>query len=439
MNKIDKATEKKIDTFFSNAELTGSEIVFDRFVEKFHDDMQAGLDGRDSAMPMYASYIKGDDHLLEVGKPIAVIDAGGTNLRVALIKLKEDYSLEISDFKKHAMPGIDREVSFDEFFRTIAEYALPVVKQSSRVGFCFSYPMRKESAFDGTLKAWSKEVKAPGVLNKPICENLKKALADLGCSDLHITIFNDTVSTLLAGRTFNPVREYDGYMGLIMGTGLNTAYLEKNENIKRLPGLPSGTQVINMESAMFNLYERGPIDAAFIAATENPEMNQLEKISSGGYLGSLWIEYLKTAARNGLFSEDAAPEILKIKPVQTSELDSFLRDPFGEHVVGKCLSRLCEDDYYICWKIGDRLLERAAKVVALVISSVVLWTGCGENPLKPVCICVDGSTFFKLKGYREKTEHYLKSYLEDEKSRWVELVSVDNAPLVGAVVAGLTN
>ena len=252
-------------------------------------------------------------------------------------------------------------------------------------------------------------------------------------------MLNDTVSTLLAGRTFNPVREYDGYIGLIMGTGLNAAYLEENKKIVRLKDLSEGTQVINMEAAEFNRSPMGPVDRAFIAATENPEVNQLEKMSSGGYLGNLWGEYLKAAARYGLFSRGADKRISDLNQVPTMELDRFLRNPFGDHMIGMCLNPEYESDYYVCRQIGDRLLERAAKLVALTVSSVVIWTGCGANPLKPVCVCIDGSTFYKLKNYREKTGYYLKSYLEEEKGRWVELVSVENAPLVGAVVAGLTN
>ncbi len=433
-------TEKLIDDFFTAKGLSGNGFDFDNFINLFHKDMASGLAGTPSSMPMYPSYIQGDGRKLDINTPVAVIDAGGTNLRVAVIELNEDYSMEVSEFKKYSMPGVDREVSGEEFFRTIAEYALPVVKKTSRVGFCFSYPMRKESAFDGTLKAWSKEVKAPGVLNEPICENLKNALSRLGCRDLHITIFNDTVSTLLAGRTFNPVREYDGYMGLIMGTGLNTAYLELNKNITTATNRDKpGSQIINMESAMFNKCPRGEVDEAFIAGTENPHVNQLEKMCSGGYLGSLWALYLREAALADLFSSGIREQIEGLNNLQTMDMDLFLRNPFGEHGLTQYLVSGTESDIMICWKIADRLLDRASKLVAATISSVVLWTEYGKNPLRPVCICADGSTFYRLKGYKSRTEFYLKSYLEESRGRWVELVTVTDAPQVGAVVAGLTN
>ena len=432
--------EQQKANILSALDLSGREIQLDNFVESFHKDMKAGLEGQEDAdMSMFASYIQGEMIRLPLNEPVAVIDAGGTNLRVALMELKSDYTLSMKDFKKYSMPGIDREVSAEEFFRTLAEYAYPVVKQTSRVGFCFSYAMRKLSAYDGVVRAWTKEVKAPEVLNRPICENLKKALADKGCGDVKITIFNDTVATLLAARTFNPARGYSGYMGLIMGTGLNMAYVEDNGAIKKIKDLPEGRQAVNMEAAMFSRFPKGRVDVNFINATEAPRVNQLEKISSGCYLGPLWGCYLKEAAEQGLFSEAAAGDFKTLGDIQTSDMDSFLRNPEGEHPVGKILQKGLREDSYVCWVLADTLLDRASRVVAGVLSAVVLWSGLGEDPLKPVCICVDGSTFYKLHGYKEKAGYYLKSYLEEQEQRWIELVTVDNAPMAGAVVAGLTN
>ena len=71
-------------------------------------------------------------------------------------------------------------------------------------------------------------------------------------------------------------------------------------------------------------------------------------------------------------------------------------------------------------------------------SSVVLWSGRGTDPTRPVRLCIDGSTFYKLYSFRARAEYYLKDFLTVEHDRHYEIVHVDNAPLLGAAVAGLT-
>ena len=136
-----KQIEPRLKEFWKSVELTGDEIDMNSFVNMFQEDMKSGLSGNVTSMPMYASYIKGDQQRLETGIPVAVIDAGGTNLRVALVRLREDYSLDIEDFKKYSMPGVDREVGSDEFFKTIAPICSACSKkeQPDRILFLLSH------------------------------------------------------------------------------------------------------------------------------------------------------------------------------------------------------------------------------------------------------------------------------------------------------------
>ena len=91
------------------------------------------------------------------------------------------------------------------------------------------------------------------------------------------------------------------------------------------------------------------------------------------------------------------------------------------------------------WYLLDGLIERAAKLVAILLSAVVLKTGKGENPCVPVCITAEGTTFYELKSLKTKVECYLKGFLQEKHGRFIEIVSVDDATLIGAAIAGLTN
>ncbi len=425
--------------------LLPEQFDMDNTVKAFQGEMEQGLTDHGSSLPMFPSYIEEKAGSVPSGVPVAVIDAGGTNFRTALVTFPENGDPVIEDFRSFGMPGVEREVSAAEFFRLVADYAEPVIRRSAHLGFCFSYPMIQESAHDGVVKNWTKEVKAPEVIGRPVAQGLREELKGRGVTlGENLVLLNDTVATLLAGKVAQGLRaEAAGdYIGFIFGTGQNCAYLEQNEKITKVAGLtPGRRQVINMESANFSLAPRGPLDEAFINSTENPDLNRFEKIASGAYLGPLTGYVLKSGAAEPMFSSAAVRNLRTIPAVKTIDIDHFIRDPRNTAVTANNPLAGCfqtDEDRIAAWTVVDALLERAAKAVAVNLSAVVLWGGHGEDPTRPVRLCVDGSTFYKLKGFRPRVEYYLKQYLQDRKGRYYEIVQVENAPLLGAAVAGLT-
>jgi hexokinase len=63
----------------------------------------------------------------------------------------------------------------------------------------------------------------------------------------------------------------------------------------------------------------------------------------------------------------------------------------------------------------------------------------GPDPCRPICIVAEGSTFYRLKSLQAKIEYYLKQFLVDKKHVHYEIVNIENATLIGAAIAGLTN
>jgi hexokinase len=70
---------------------------------------------------------------------------------------------------------------------------------------------------------------------------------------------------------------------------------------------------------------------------------------------------------------------------------------------------------------------------------VILAGDGGHDPLYPVCVNVDGSTFYRTKSveFRSRLEAHLRKILEPRGVSY-ELVGVEDAPVIGAAVAGLT-
>jgi hexokinase len=116
-----------------------------------------------------------------------------------------------------------------------------------------------------------------------------------------------------------------------------------------------------------------------------------------------------------------------------------MRSAQGDNPLAMTCAKGTEQDSAAVWYVLDGLIERAAKLVAALLSSVVLKTGKGENPCMPVCITAEGTTFYELKSLKEGVDRYLRSFLQEEHGRFIEFVSVENATLIGAAIAGLTN
>ena len=258
---------------------------------------------------MIPTYIEAENQFL-TGIPVVAVDAGGTNFRAALVKFNKLGKLEINNLVNAKMPGLEGEISKTEFFNTIAGYIRSNAELSDRIGFCFSYPTEILPDKDGKLLQFCKEVQAPEVVGELIGKSL---LETLGMEEKQIVLLNDTVATLLAGKSASFNRDYDSYIGFILGTGTNTCYIESNRNIGKLKDLdPSKNQIINIESGNFGKVPQTDLDIIFDKTTINPIDYKFEKMFAGGYFGGLCLTVLKAAAKEGVFTESAAADILAI-------------------------------------------------------------------------------------------------------------------------------
>ena len=148
---------------------------------------------------------------------------------------------------------------------------------------------------------------------------------------MEFSLLNDTVATLLAGKSLACIGRFESYVGFILGTGTNTAYVERNLNITKRNDLPAaGSMAINVESGNFGKCPRGLLDEEFDASTVNPGYNAFEKMISGAYLGGLCLAVLKAASREELISQKAGQWITSLPGLSTAEVSDFLKNPAGD-------------------------------------------------------------------------------------------------------------
>jgi hexokinase len=427
-------------------------INYDALIREILIEMERGLSGKPSSLAMIPSYITPVSNLPS-GKTVLALDAGGTNLRASLVHFNENGEAVAQGTKKISMPGTSGNIGADEFFNTIADTALPFIKEKKieGIGFTFSYPMEITSDADGILLAFSKEVDAPSVIGKTIGKELREALAKKGCKyDGPIVMLNDTVATLLSGfasispdgeavRTRNDFNALQGHViGFILGTGFNTAYPEKS-----IPKInfnsPSSPQIIVCETGNFNVRYRGQLDREYDSTTKNPGGYFLEKASAGAYLGPLTLYILKQAIKDKVLEFRKSDELLVMPHLETRFLNEFTHAPLSsEGPLGSLFAPDERDALAAMQYITSIITERGALFAAAVLAATVLKISPDLKPYSPVRIAVEGTTYMIYKGMRRALESHLHQMLIKGKPCPYVISPVEQASLYGAAVAALS-
>lgn len=392
-------------------------------------DMELGLSGKKSGQDMIKTWLLPPEASPRNEKVI-VIDAGGTNFRSCLVSFDAEGKVTISDFEKTRMPGVERELSKVEFFNQIADNIEHLKNKADKIGFCFSYPMEITKDGDGIPKMFSKEVKAAEVVGCPVGKTLVGVLENRGWNKIkRISLVNDTVSALLAGKASEKDgTAYSAYIGFILGTGMNCAYVQpKTDGIDK--------QIVVCESGKCDKVSLSDFDKSLDSKTNIPGQFLLEKGCSGAYLGKLGFEMVTFGAKEGLFSEKTAENISKLDDITLIEMDSFMYAPFK---AGK-ISDLCatEEDRQTIYELFSCAVDRVARYATAILASNAIKTNEGKNPLKPIAILCNGTTFFKTHKLHGLIQGYMESFLTRQKGINFELVSADDDITIGTAVAGL--
>ena len=339
----------------------------------FDAEIRAALEGRASSLRMLPAELGSDIRL--VANKAAVIDAGGTNLRVAEVEIGTDGSEPVfRNVRKTFMPGTHGRLTADAFHAAIAREAEAVFAAEGvdRLGYCFSYECRSLPNGDAELLAWSKQVDAPEVVGQRVGEELAKRLSKPPQS---VKVLNDTVATLLAGCARVGSDQASGYLGFILGTGTNVACSEAG-------------MLRNAESGEFNRLRRSTADLALDGLTADPGCAVFEKMVAGAYLGNLGLCLFREAARAGLFAEGTEGRLAAIPALETRDLDLF--------VVGELPAALTNlfaaDDLATARELARAVFQRAAHLTAAHLAAFLRRTA-SPDASKPVVITADGSTF----------------------------------------------
>ncbi|MBQ9630610.1 MAG: hexokinase [Treponema sp.] len=396
-------------------------------------DMINGLHKKKADQDMICTFLNPPSSSVK-NKNVIVIDAGGTNFRSCLVSFDKNGKSSISMQEKTSMPGVEKELSKKEFFDAIAKNIDYLKDKADTIGFCFSYPVQITKDGDGILKMFSKEIHAPEVVGCKIGEALSETLLNRGWKKVRVTLLNDTVAALLSGAVRGEdEKKYSSYIGLILGTGLNAAYIQpKNQNINL------EEQIVVCESGKFNGIVCSSFDFALTAKTQHPKLSLLEKQCSGAYLASCAYEILQVAADEEIFSKDACREIKKMQNFSLKESDEFLSSPY---TCKNMFSNICKisSDYDILYELLDAVMERSSRYTASVLIACALQCAKGFSASMPLCIVANGSTYYKTHKILKRVNAYLEEFLTVRHGIHWEIISVENDITLGTAIGAFAS
>lgn len=394
-----------VTEFMETYRLAPEQIPGQSCLEELCRQMEQGLKGQ-GQIPMIPSYLPLDIQPVP-GSCCAILDAGGTNLRWARAEFDLEGKCQISNLSKAPMAGSQGELTFSEFYRTLAGYVRDT-GFTEQVGLCFSFNVMLERDLDGILHSWCKEIRVPEAVGKPVGASLRQAI---GPECRSVRVLNDSTAALLGAHYLDPGIQ----VGLILGTGINVCYPEPCRMIPKVPGdLKGDSMIICTEIGEFRGIPKTKFDQEAIAASDEPEMAHAEKQCSGAYLGDLISRTWKAAAEEGVLPGDfeTAHPLPRI----------------SDYLAGKDTSI---PDSREAKQIAETMIHRAAKIAAILTAGAAL-RSCPRG--KNCTLVIEGSQYSKLTGFGPCFRQELENLLQPQ-GIGCTITQVENSCLLGAALA----
>lgn len=401
--------------------------------DALREAMNCGLRGGEGCLRMIPAYVP------PVPSPppgeVIVVDAGGTNVRAAVVRFASGCEPIVEGMVRDRLPGSCGEhVDSETFFGRLADLVARLERPGLPIGFVFSYPTHILPSRDGILLRWTKEVHADGVEGARVGKGLTDALEKHhGIRTPSITVLNDTVAALAAASTC--LSGTGGAIGLIVGTGSNMAYFERSSEITKLSSeeLGPAEQAVNMESGNFDGLPLTMFDEGLDEGSVDPGRQRLEKQVSGRYVGEVARRVLRGAVGRKVVPASVGEGLAEPWSLETASVAAALDNPprFEGGLAG-----VAPEDQEAVRELIRGVVTRAARLVAAGLSAVVDHLGLAAAP---VAIVAEGTMYWQMPGFRETVETTLDELTPPmgASPRFV-MLKIEDANMLGAGVAALS-
>lgn len=357
-----------------------------------------------STIKMIPSFVSTRPTGSESGAVIA-LDLGGTNFRVVLVSLEGNRRVAVQQ-KEFRVSDALKTGPVDNLFDFLADCVHEsfnewgIKDKDIKLGFTFSFPVKQTAINQGSLITWTKGFSNPGLVGEEVVGFLQRAFNKKKIKVTVSALVNDTVGTLIAHSYQDP----QCYLGVILGTGTNAAYVEKIQNIPKWQGpVPeSETMMINMEWGGYDSDIRGralPITTYDIVVDEtsvNRGKQIYEKMISGMYLGEITRNVLVRLVEKGhLFDGIGSEKLQRMHAFESKLMSRIERDHSQDLRDTKVvLEELMEipkttyQDRLVVKRVCELVGIRAARLSAVGIAAVVT-----QIKRHNLTVGIDGSVF----------------------------------------------
>ncbi len=409
--------------------MTPEHVDPNALIDPMLEEMKRGLAGGACSMGMIPTYLS-NDGILHPGSCAAVIDAGGTNFRSALVRF-DAQGYTVSDLVKRKMPGIEKPCTWEEFIRFTADAIEPLMDRAEVIGFCFSYAAVITPEIDGRVITIDKEVVVTGCEGKLVGASLIAELERRGIRGKRAVILNDTVAVLLGMAAGLDKAQYGGFIGQVSGTGSNTCVSLPVSAIGKLGRCGAQGMIVNLESGNYDGIDGGDFDRLLDARSHNPGQKLFEKLTAGVYLGEICHLMLLAAADEGLLSADCTEKVRAMPGFDTSVVDAWACGEDFERLGGTA------EDHAFVRELCLALFRRSAR--CMCVNLLALAELCGGGKDRPVCIMAEGSLVQKGRNYRPELERLLRLYGTEMRGIRFELHVGQETTIPGSAAAALLN
>ena len=391
-------------------------------------EMRSGLAGEACSMDMIPTYLSNDGEL-QPGVSAAVIDAGGTNFRSALVHFQPT-GYTVTDMIKRKMPGTESPCTWEEFIRFTADAVEPLVDRADVIGFCFSYAATITPERDGRVITIDKEVVVEGCEGQLVGASLITELERRGITGKRIVILNDTVAVLLGMAAGLDKSRYGGFIGQVSGTGTNTCVSLPVSAVGKLGMDGDRGMIINLESGKYDGIRGGDFDRLLDEESHNPGQKHFEKLTAGVYLGEICHLMLNAAAEEGLLSADCTEKVRALPVFDSAVIDAWACGEGFDMLGGE------EEDHRFAQTLSLALFHRSARCMCVNLLALAELIGGRE---KPICMLAEGSLVQKGRCYRPELERLLQLYGTEKRGIAFELHVGQETTLPGSAAAALLN
>ena len=419
---------RTIEDFLRSVSFMTDDGALSSMAANFRKQMRQGLNGEGSSLLMLPSYLPLGEKP-RTGEAL-VMDAGGTHLRTARLRLDEN-GVQVLAHRERPMPGTQGKLDRNTFFRALSQDAAALMRPGLPLGICFSFSAEIQPDGDARVMFLDKELQVDGLAGELVGQGVCEAMRALGApSPSRVRVLNDTTAALLGALAASPKSAGGACIGMILGTGFNCCYGEENRRIGKADALRSlpGRSIVNIEAGGYDGAPASFLDFMLRMATEEKNQNPLEKMFSGAYQGMLMQLLVDEAAQYGCFAPGDEWIANDLKKVTAADVSALVNE--GATPCGLNQSMVTPATAGALRSLGEALITRAAGLAAQVLLAVACQSGAKTGD--EVFLAIEGTTYWK----NPRLQQLLDAHLAESGMRF-RIVHAENANLTGAAMAAI--